>query len=767
VGNLPGEATSFVGRWRETAQAVRVLRRARLVTLTGVAGVGKTRLAVRVATRVREAFPDGVWLVELVALAEDRLLAPSLAAVLGIHDQQGQRSATGMLADYLRDKELLLVLDNCEHLTDACAALTGTLLAAAPGLRILATSRHSLQVTGEHLIEVPPLSTPDPQRPMTPRSIARHDAVRLFTERAAVALPGFTLDAGNRAAVVRICQRLDGIPLAIELAALRVRALSATEILTGLDDYLEFLAASSRIAVPRLEALRAAIDWSFALCSGAEQQLWARASVFAGGFDLDTAEAVCGGKGIAREGVLDLVAGLVDKSVLTRTDYGAAARYRMLEAIQQYGAERLARSGDQAAVRVRHRDYYRWLVTRAEREWLGPNELEWFASLRREQPNLRAALEYCLTEPGQARAGVEIAGALLHYWVRSCSVSEGRYWLDRALALDPEPSAHRAKALWVDCWLALLQADMTTGQSLLDQARGLAHQLGDESALAHTTLCCGMAAFVQDDPHRAVTLFEDGLAHQHVLGDPSGVWIALFYLILATALCGEPDRTVAFGHECLTLCDTRGAYPSRIYPLWGLGLARWVSGDRQEAGRLLREAILTARQFDERWALAHCLERLVWIAEADGRHDRAARLLGAAHTAWRSTGMPSGPRYLAPAHDRCEQDVRTALEDEEFTAAFQHGMRLTLEQAIECALDAAGERTIATGPASAPADLPATLTRRERQVAELASRGLSNRDIAAELSIAERAADGHIQRILTKLGLTERAQLTAWITAHP
>ena len=360
VGNLPGEVTSFVGRRREVAQAVRLLRRARLLTLTGTAGVGKTRLALRVAIRMREAFPDGVWLVELAALTDEKLLAPTVADALGVRHQQGQRSTPQMLADYLADKRLLLVLDNCEHLLDPCAVLTSRLLRATTGVRILATSRQGLTVAGEHLLEVPPLPVPDPGQPVTPRALARGQAVRLFAERAALARPGFAIDAGNRATIVRICHRLDGIPLAIELAALRVRAMPVTKILTGLDDYLGFLTTGSRVTVPRAQTLRAAIDWSFALCSPPEQQLWARASVFAGGFDLAAAEAVCGGMGIACEDVFDLVAGLIDKSVLTRTheDTETLARYRMLEALRHYGQERLASSGHLTAVHIRHRDHY-------------------------------------------------------------------------------------------------------------------------------------------------------------------------------------------------------------------------------------------------------------------------------------------------------------------------------------------------------------------------------------------------------------------------
>jgi predicted ATPase len=689
VGNLPGEVTSFVGRRREIARAARLLRRARLVTLTGVAGMGKTRLALRVAAQVREAFPDGVWLVELAALTDDTLLPQTVADVLGIQSRL-HVPTVDTLTDHLADTRLLLVLDNCEHLLDGCAALASRLLAAAPGVRILATSRQALGVAGEHLFEVPPLPVPDPGQPMTARAVARHGAVRLFAERAAVARPGFTVDASNRATIVRVCQRLDGIPLAIELAALRVRALSVGEILAGLDDYLGFLAAGSRVAVPRVQPLRAAIDWSFALCWHDEQQLWIWASVFASGFDLAAAEAICSGQGIARDDVVDLVAGLVDKSILTRTghDTDTPARYRMLEAIRHYGEERLAASGHLTAVRARHRDHYHRLATRAEQEWLGPNEYAWFTRLRREHPNLRAALEFCLTDPGQARAGLEITAALWHYWVRSGMHTEGRYWLDRALQLDPGPSPHRARALEASGHIALLQADTTTALSQLEQARALAHRLGDELTLAHTTLDFGVAAYIQNDHQHAVTLLEDALAHHQTLGDPAGVWLALIFLALTSAALGDPDRAVAFGEECLALSDNRGASSSRTYALCVLSLGRWLSGDQQQASRLIQEGLPVAHQFDDPWALAHYLELLAWIAGADGQHTRTARLLGAAHTVWRSTRtLPSGPTYLAVFHDLCEHHVRTALGDERFTTAFQHGTRFTLSQAIDYALE--------------------------------------------------------------------------------
>jgi hypothetical protein len=287
-------------------------------------------------------------------------------------------------------------------------------------------------------------------------------------------------------------------------------------------------------------------------------------------------------------------------------------------------------------------------------------------------------------------------------------MGEGRYWLDRALELDPQPSPQRAKALWTSSWLALLQADLATGLSMLEQARVLAHQSGDEPTLAHTMLCFGVAAFFQNDLPRAVTVLQDALAHHHMHGDPTGIWLALGYLALTTMALGDPDRAIAFSEENLALCDSRGASSSRTYPLWELSLARWLSGDRQQAARLIWEGLPAARQLSDRWVLAHYLETLAWITGADGQHARAARLLGAAHTVWRSTGTsPSGPGYLAPSHhDHCEQQVRAALGDEHFTAAFQHGTHFTLDQAIDYALEDTSEQTTTAQPAPAPTDHP-------------------------------------------------------------
>ncbi|MBP2328569.1 putative ATPase [Kibdelosporangium banguiense] len=677
--NLPAEVTSFVDRRREVAETKRVLRRRRLLTVTGVAGVGKTRLVLRAAAQLREEFPDGIWLVELAGLTDDKLLPQTVADVLGLQDQSA-RSTVDILFDYLRDKQLLLVLDNCEHLVDTSAILADALLGAAPELRILATSRQALGTTGEYLLEVPPLPVPD-LRHVTSSSTP-YAAVRLFAERAATAMPGFRVDATNHEVVAQICDRLDGIPLAIELAAVRVRAMSIRQMLARLGDYFEFLAGGSRVSAPRVQTLRRAIDWSFDLCSASERALWVRACVFADGFDLDAAEVICSCQEVARETVLDLVAGLVDKSVLIRMDHGDPARYRMPEPIRQYGEERLAPSGLRTALRARHRNHYRHLIENATREWLGPNEVEWLVRLQREHANIRAALEFCLTTPGEAQAGLEIAAAPWTYLILTGSHREGRHWLDQALELSQEPSSARANALWTGGWIALQQADVAAGQSMVEESRALAQRLHDESAFAHATRISGMAAFYQNDLQRAVTLLEDALTHHHAAGDLAGVWIALLQLTVATAVADDPERAVAFGEECLALSETR-AHLSRSWALWSLGFVKWLTGDRQQAGKLIRESLRLGR-FHNQWGIAHSLEILAWIAAAEGDDEHAARLLGTARKVWKSVGTPmAGLTHLAPSHAQCVKRARRALGNEKFAAAFHKGTRLTLDEVIE------------------------------------------------------------------------------------
>jgi predicted ATPase len=560
VGNLPAEVSSFVDRREEIAETKRLLSVTRLLTLTGVGGVGKTRLALRVAADLRRAFANGVWLVELAGLQNPHLVVDTVVEALGI-DDRSTRGQLAVLIHYLRGRQLLLVLDNCEHLRSACAILVDALLRAAKGLRVLATSRQVLDTDGERAWQVRPLPAPDPDLPLPPRAGARYPALALFAERATAR--GFVITADTQGPVARICHRLDGIPLAIELAAVRLRTMQPEQILQRLDDRFGLLTAGTRTALPRHQTLRAAIEWSFDLCTREEQLLWARASVFADGFDLATAEEVCAGDGLAADVILDLVAGLADKSVLICEEHAGTMRYRLLDTLRQYGRERLRYAGEQEGVRRRHRNWYLRLAEQGEAEWFGPHQATWFARMRLERANMRAALDFCLSEPDEIQTGLRMAAALWFYWSACGFPREGRHWLDRALALDTGLTREGVRARWANGWIALQQGHIADGESTLTECRALARQLGDASTLAHATHRLGFAALLRGDLSRAVALLEESLTRFRFLGELNSLVImAQVGLAAANVHQGDLDRAMMLCEEARAICgDTASSGP--------------------------------------------------------------------------------------------------------------------------------------------------------------------------------------------------------------
>ncbi|MBP2328967.1 non-specific serine/threonine protein kinase [Kibdelosporangium banguiense] len=752
-------------RRRELSEIRRLLSATRLLTLTGVGGVGKTRLALRVAAGVRRAFTDGVWLVELAALQDQTLLEQTVADTVGLRDQSA-RPPREVLVDYLRDKQLLLVLDNCEHLVDRCAGLATDLLPVAPGLRILATSRHALRVLGEHIFAVPSLPLPNPER-MSPGKLVGNEAIRLFAERATLVRPGFEVTTDNRTTLARICRRLDGLPLAIELAAARLRVFSPEQILHRLDDRFRLLRAGWREVPARHETLRAVVDWSYGQCSSAEQALWARVSVFAGGFDLDAAETVCTGDGIHRDQVLDLVAGLVDKSILIREDHdhGLPARYRLLDTLRHYGRHTLRAAGAEAVLRRRHRDYYLDLAERGEAEWFGPTQRRVAARIRGEHPNLQAALEFCLSTPGESQTGLCMAAALFFYWFSCGFVAEGRHWLDRALAQDTEPSRTRATALWRNTILAIVQGDLPAATAMAPQCRDWAQQHDDQTMLAYALFIQGAVAWCSGDFRRARALLEDAVARFDTLGELNTTVIMAYSALATTAVFqGDLARAITLCRQACALCEQRGEHWARGRMLNTLAFTEWTRGEVALASTHTKDGLRAAHVFHDIFGRALTIEQLAWIAGTAGEDERAAVLLGVAQQLWPLVGgdpLFGSSRHLA-AHETCEQQARRTLGDRAFQAAFARGADLDLDQAIAYALS---EKPAPATPTATARDTAGTpLTRRERQVAELVAQGLSNKDIAARLVIAQRTAEGHVERILAKLGFTKRTQLAAWIT---
>lgn len=503
-GNLPADVAAIIGRDREVSEAKQLLSRTRLLTLTGVAGVGKTRLALQVGREVKRSFPDGVWSVALSSLHDGSLLAGIVVTALGLRDRSARRSQE-TLAQFLRDKQALLILDNCEHLVQATATLTASLLDQAPGLRILATSRQRLGLEDEVIMVVPPLDVPAEAERAKDGNAPLHDAVKLFAERARMADSAFRIDEHNQDTIAKLCRRLEGIPLALELAAGWVRVLGTEEIYDRLSDRYRFLTRSLRAAEPTHRTLLAAVDWSFDLCDLREQFLWTRVSVFPAPFDTDAALAVARSGQLTDQEVVDALAGLTDKSILTCHPCDGRSRYSMLETIREYGAAKLAASGEEAYVRRLHRDHYQQVSDAAAEGWFGSEQVAWIQRIGQEWPHIRAALEFCLASDGELEQGLLMASELFEYWISYGAHAELRHWLDRALRKGEASDARTALALAVNAKAALLQGDTATSQHLMDACMDRARASGDQRLRGFVESLAGLSDFLQGDLQQAVT----------------------------------------------------------------------------------------------------------------------------------------------------------------------------------------------------------------------------------------------------------------------
>ncbi|WP_063045155.1 protein kinase domain-containing protein [Nocardia pseudovaccinii] len=756
TGDLPLELTSFIDRRTETAEVKNLLSTNRLVTLTGIGGVGKTRLALRAASNARRDFADGVWVVELADVRDPALLIDVVAAALGLRDDSA-RPMRHVLVEFLRSRETLLVVDNGEQIVEALAELVGTLLQACPGLRILVTSREPLDIAGETVLRVLPLTVPGSDSEPMLRGLPKYDAVTLFAERAATVVPGFELTDGNKASVAGICFRLEGLPLAIELAAARMRTMSPDQILVRLTDRYALLTRSSRTAPKRQQTLRWCIDWSYQLCTPDEQRLWARLSVFSGGFELDAAEVVCGAD-LERENLLDALSSLVDKSIVNRETLDDVVRFRMLETMRDYGRGRLQATGEYEELRRAHRDWCQRLVLEAEAGWISDRQPYWLARLEREQPNLREMLEFCLSDDSteSAEAGLRTATALVAFWGFRGLYGAGRRWLDRALA---HPAAQsipdRVRALNASSTAAAMQRDLQSSAAFLDEGRALAEQdqtplnqaliVGAEGALAlfRGESGCAISRFEQ-----AIEVFSSnrlGLLHVS----------ALVLLGWAHAAQGDMPRAIECHDQILSITEACGESLFRSTALGAKGIVVWQQGERSQAHQLLRESLRVNRSTRSPLLAALDLEGLAWIA-ADSDGERTAVLMGTVENLLRSTsGFSIFFPELSRVHDECERTVRRALGDRRFETAFRRGQAMGMNAAVAYALGEA--------PAATPAASELQLTKREQQVADLVAQGLTNKQIAAKLVISQRTADGHVEHILSKLGFTSRAQIAAWI----
>src|SRR5215469_5571553 len=629
-GRLRGELTEFVGRRAELALVRQALGASRLVTLTGPGGIGKTRLAIEAASGALRAFRDGVWLAELGGLRDPALLVAEVARSLGLSDRSA-RWAVAALADHLADRHVLLVLDQCEHLADACAVMADALLRGCPGLHIMATSRHVLGVAGEITVAVPPMTVPADCPLVAPDELVRYEAVRLFSDRAGAVLPGFTLDAGNGAAVAGVCRRLDGIPLAIELAAVRLRSLSPAQLLSRLDSRFPLLSGGGPADQPHHRTLQAALEWSYELLTDAEQAMWRRVSVFAGSFDLNAAETVCAVGRVGAGEIADLVDALVAKSILLRSGRDEA-RYRLLDTIGEFGLRKLRGKGNERKLRLRHRRWYAAMAARQEA--FGPRRAEWIAALDADHDNLRAALEFSLSEPGEAAAGAHMACDLWRYWETHGHLTEGRRLISALLEKLEGAAEVRPRALWVAGFLALAQADLPAAQALLEASLEAAESADDVRSVAYASTQLGFVRHYLGETGRGYALAENSLRLHQQYADQIGVVLALTQIGFID-LCSRELRAAAQRFsECARLAAGSGNVWYESYARWGLAVVTWLLGDPDQAAVLVRESLQSTRVIDDPIGVAECLDVLSWIAASQHRAARAATLLAAADAAW-------------------------------------------------------------------------------------------------------------------------------------
>ncbi|WP_168211475.1 ATP-binding protein [Actinosynnema sp. ALI-1.44] len=734
--------TSFVGRQAEVDQVRRRLAASRLVTLIGPGGAGKTRLA----TRVAQDHPDEFRFVALDSLRDPGLLAQTVAAELGLRDVPDE--PTSRVVDFLKDKSLLLVLDNCEHMVRACGTLVGEILEAAPDVRILATSRHVLGVGGEQLLPVNPLPVPQVRNG---KLVGDTDAVTLFADRASAAAPRFQVDADNQETVVKICQRLDGMPLAIELAVVWLRVLSLNELLTNIDDRFRLLSRGEQTKPERHQTLTATVEWSYELCSPEERQLWARLSVFDGGFTLAAAAEVCD---IDRFEILTLIADLVDKSVLIRTGDQDIARYRMLDTIRQYGVERLHQSGHLAEFRARHSRYFMEFGRGLAAEWFGHRQLELVAQTRREHANIRSALESGLTD-GDGLTGARLAVSLHFYWLNCGFFGEGRRWLDRVLKLDL-PADLRVQALAVNAYATAGLGEGHTAVHMGQQGVDLARTLDNDELLWLALYCRATSALVTGDYPSAEKCYAEAIDCYDRVPDPGARMFPPYAARgMTAAFCLDGRRALELGERAIKFSVPHGELWARAYAHYALAMAKWLLGDLPACLREAAESIQLHLRFNDLSGFVMVAEVLAAIALGNQENERAAAILGVVERVWSEVGgslLADSKPWLEP-HQACAAQLRQVMGEQRYAEAFAVGTANGASLAAASAYVLSGH------------DRGSPLTKREQQVADLVAQGATNKEIAVRLDISRRTAEVHVDHILRKLRFASRSQIAAWVAA--
>jgi predicted ATPase/class 3 adenylate cyclase len=725
--NLPIQTTTFIGREREMAQIKKLMKSSRLLTLTGSGGCGKTRLSLYVVADLIDDFADGVWFVELAPVADPNLVAHIVAQTVDVQEEMSD-SILETLAKNLREKQLLLVLDNCEHLVDSCAVLCQKLLTKCADVRILTSSREALRIPGETLYHVPSLSTPDPHQKVSIGRLSEYETVRLFKDRACLVQPEFVVTDENASALVSICHRLDGIPLAIELAAARVRSMSIQELERRLDQRFRLLTGGSRTVLPRQQTLRSLIDWSYDLLNDAEKALFCRLSVFVGGWTIESAERICSGEPVDEWDVLDLLTSLSDKSMILVENDRSTARYRMLETVRHYGLEALEKSEGSNQIRDRHLNYFVAQAEEALSQLSGANQQEWLQRLETDHDNIRAALEWSQSSPERVESGLRIAGAIWRFWLVRGHWTEGRERLKNLLEISSHASpAARASALHVLGMLSYRQGDHQTARPLLEECLALQRELGDRTGVANLlnnlgvvasfqgryedakALCeeslalmreledsrgvanalsnLGNVASMQNDYQTAGMLYQQGLAVMRELGDQRGIANSLNNLGFAAFESGNLEEAWQQYQEALNIQENLGDKIGISLSLYNLAEVSVALREPDRAYTLLRRGLALQREINDRQGIAMSLRVLGELAAGRSEYEEAAIHWGAAERLSEELGVP------VPANEkpRFEQNVANTRaqsgNDAAFDTAWHYGRSLTLEQALERVLN--------------------------------------------------------------------------------
>ncbi|MFE3024058.1 ATP-binding protein [Nocardia tengchongensis] len=762
---IPAPAASFVGREIELRDVGELLGRARLVSLVGPGGVGKTRLALEYARAHHDHYRDGTVLVELAGLAgltDPALLSQTVLHALGVPESEG-RPVLDLLIDYLADREILVILDTCEHLLDACAELAEALLQETADVQLLLTSRQPLGIPGEHLFPIGPLGV----------GSENGGAIELFAQRAAAVAPGFRLDGSSRAQVAEVCRRLDGIPLAVELAAVRLRVTSLRTLAGDVGNRFGVVAVGRRHgANVRHRTLHAAIEWSYDLCSDAERLLWQRLSVFAGSFDPDAAREVCADELLPADDVHEHLFGLADKSVLTMTEDGG--RYRILDTLRQFGADRLAGSGVEEAIRQRHLDHFLALGREVWTHRVASGQRRLIGQVDADRDNIRAALDFAMSRPARYRDGLALSAysiLLLGFSGRS----EAEYWLDRGLVAVPEPCPERALALALTVqWSFATRPERVP--ALLEEMRWcLEAGTSDSGDLAlapimgvYLHIFTGVHHLMTGAVAAADTEFEAGRNRLDALGFRGEVAIALKYWASGLFVSGAYDACLTRLENALAVLDgIDGECWQRANVLLMKAAVLWVIGQREQAPDCARTAVALMHELGLRHGLAAAVDTLAWLTAEQGRFHRAAQLSGAANSLWdgERDGLFGGLAlhtvpWFRESYDATVERARRELGKADYTAEFAKGATLDADRIAGLAGTAGDE------PLDAVISLGPSLTPRETEVAALITEGLTNREISTRLGVSKRTVDAHIEHILSKLGFASRAQVAAYIAGN-